>query len=93
MQDAWRIADALKLTTGLRWETWQALDGLNYSLSPALNVAQPKRDADKLSPKATLEWSFAPAWTAKASIARAYRFPTVGELYQAITTGATADLA
>ncbi|MES1202690.1 MAG: TonB-dependent receptor [Pseudomonadota bacterium] len=89
VQDAWRIGDAFKLTTGARFESWQARDGLNYSLSPALNVAQPTRGADKLSPKATLEWSFAPDWKARASFGRAYRFPTVGELYQAITTGAT----
>src|SRR6185436_4947012 len=68
-------------------ESWKAYDGFNYSLAPALNVHQPERETDKLSPKASLEWTFAPAWTAKASIGEAYRFPTVGELFQAVTVG------
>ena len=50
---------------------------------------QPEIDADKFSPKASVRWEFAPEWSAKASIGQAYRFPTVSELYQAITTGAT----
>lgn len=88
-QDSWRINDALRLTAGARWESWRARDGRNYSLSPALNIAQPERVADKFSPKAALEWSVTEHWTARASFGRAYRFPTVSELYQAITTGAT----
>ena len=88
-QDFWTINPALRLTTGLRWERWKAFDGLNYSLSPTLNVRQPEVDARKLSPKAALAWDFAPDWTARVSLGEAYRFPTVGELYQAITTGST----
>ncbi len=88
-QDAWRISPALKLTTGGRWESWEATDGVNFSLTPALNTQQPALDADRFSPKAALEWAISPEWTARAAIGRAYRFPTVGELCQAITTGAT----
>ncbi len=88
-QEAWRIDPDLQLIAGLRWESWEARDGLNYSLSPALNVSQPQRDDEGFSPKASLQWTFAPEWSARVSIGRAYRFPTVGELYQAITTGAT----
>ena len=88
-QDAWQIDPSLLLVTGLRYEMWEATDGQNFSSSPALNVAQPELDADRLSPKASLQWTFAPEWSAQLSLGRAYRFPTVGELYQAITTGAT----
>ncbi len=52
-------------------------------------MQQPERESDKFSPKASVSWAFTPGWSAKASIGQAYRFPTVGELYQAITTGAT----
>jgi iron complex outermembrane receptor protein len=89
VQDTWRINDALTLTTGGRYEWWEAKDGRNYSASPALNVNQPGLSADEFSPKASLEWAFAEDWSARASIGRAYRFPTVAELYQAIATGVT----
>jgi iron complex outermembrane receptor protein len=88
-QDAWRLAPDWKLIYGGRWETWKAKDGFNYSSSPALNVRQPEIEQTKFSPKASLSWEFAPDWSARASVGQAYRFPTVAELYQAITTGAT----
>jgi iron complex outermembrane receptor protein len=89
VQEAWKIAPAFHLIAGGRWESWKAFDGVNYSLVPALNVRQPKIDADKFSPKASLEWAFAPDWSTRVSVGKAYRFPTVSELYQAITTGVT----
>ncbi|GAM96788.1 hypothetical protein U91I_00409 [alpha proteobacterium U9-1i] len=88
-QDVWRINPAVTLIAGGRWETWEARDGLNFSASPALNVIQPALDATEFSPKTSLEWAIAADWSARVSLGRAYRFPTVGELYQAITTGAT----
>ncbi len=81
------ITSTLKLILGARYEWWEAYDGVNYSTSPALNVAQPKLDADKLSPKAALEWRPFDKWTFFARYGRAYRFPTVTELYQSVTTG------
>lgn len=89
LQDAWVLDPTLLLTTGVRYEMWEAKDGLNYSAAPALNTVQPRLDADRLSPKASLQWDFEENWTARLSIGKAYRFPTVAELYQAITTGAT----
>jgi len=86
-QDAWAITPALKATIGGRFEHWQATDGLNYSAAPALNVAQPRVSADAFSPKGVLAFSPAPAWTLKASVGLAYRFPTVTELYQSVTVG------
>ena len=86
-QEAWAITPALKATVGGRFEHWQATDGLNYSASPALNVAQPRVSADAFSPKGVLAFSPAPAWTLKASVGLAYRFPTVTELYQSVAVG------
>ncbi len=82
------LTSALKLILGARYEWWRAYDGVNYSASPALNVAQPTLQAAKLSPKAALEWRPTAQWTLSARYGRAYRFPTVTELYQAVTTGA-----
>ncbi|MGA0601860.1 TonB-dependent receptor [Caulobacter sp. KR2-114] len=86
-QDAWSLASDWKLTVGARLEHWRAYDGLNYSAAPALNVAQPEVTATHVSPKASLAWTPSLNWRVTASYGDAYRFPTVQELYQAITTG------
>jgi iron complex outermembrane receptor protein len=88
-QDAWTIDPAWKLTVGVRVEHWRAYDGLNTSVSPALNVLQPELSASHASPKASLAWTPAAGWKLTASYGEAYRFPTVQELYQTITTGVT----
>ncbi len=88
-QDAWAISPALKLTVGARLEHWRAYDGLNFSVAPALNQMQPQLAATHVSPKASLAWTPAAGWRLTASYGEAYRFPTVQELYQAITTGVT----
>jgi iron complex outermembrane receptor protein len=88
VQEAWKFAPAFRLIAGGRWESWKAFDGFNYSASPALNVRQPEIDADKFSPKASLEWTFAPEWTTRVAVGKAYRFPTVTELYRSVTAGA-----
>lgn len=82
------LAPTLTLTAGARYEAWRAYDGYNYSLNPALSVTQPRLNADKLSPKLALEWRPAGGWTLSGRYGRAYRFPTVTELYQTVTTGA-----
>jgi len=86
-QDAWRLTPELTLTLGGRYEWWRAYEGFNFSTSPTLVVNQPERRAEGLSPKASLEWRLADQWSARLSFGQAWRFPTVGELYQAITTG------
>ncbi|MBW8783216.1 MAG: TonB-dependent receptor, partial [Novosphingobium sp.] len=88
-QDAVKFTPALTLMLGARYEWWRAWNGLNFSTVPPLNVTQPERRAEGFSPKATLDWRPAAGWRAKASFGQAVRFPTVGELYQAITTGPT----
>ena len=87
VQDAWRLASNLTATVGVRYEHWDSFDGLNFSAAPALNVHQPTQRDWKASPKGVLTWTPAAGWTVKGSIGVAYRFPTVQELYQAVTAG------
>ncbi|AIF48268.1 TonB-dependent receptor [Dyella japonica] len=87
LQDAWKLAPAWLLTVGGRYEWWKASDGYNFSGKTA--VQQPVEKADGFSPKATLQWSLAPDWRITGSLAKAIRFPTVGELYQLVQTGST----
>ncbi|MDB5427543.1 MAG: tonB dependent receptor family protein, partial [Phenylobacterium sp.] len=88
VQDVWSITPQLKATLGGRYEHWRAYDGLNFSAAPPLNASQPGLKKDAFSPKATLSYAPSADWIFKGSVGVAYRFPTVTELYQAITTGA-----
>jgi iron complex outermembrane receptor protein len=88
-QDQFEVAPAFWLTLGARYEWWKAYGGRNFSASPALDVDQPTRTAQGLSPKASLQWKPRTEWTLTLSGGRALRFPTVSELYQAISTGPT----
>jgi iron complex outermembrane receptor protein len=83
------LAPSLSFTGGARYEWWRADRGLNFSLSPALSVAQPEQSRHGFSPKASLRWAVAEPWSVTLSVGQAYRFPTVQELYQAISTGPT----
>ncbi|CAN5236730.1 TonB-dependent receptor [soil metagenome] len=86
-QDIWRLTPTLTATLGGRYEHWDAYDGLNFSAAPALNKAQPTQGAWRFSPKGVLAWKPLEGWTFKGSVGVAYRFPTVQELYQAVTVG------
>lgn len=79
----------IELTLGARYEWWRADRGRNFSLAPALSVDQPERSLEGFSPKASLRWTIDGPWSLMLSAAQAYRFPTVQELYQAVTTGPT----
>lgn len=86
-QDAWRFAPGLAVTLGARQEWWRAANGFNQTSAINPGIAQPVRTANGFSPKATLQWQPGPSWTFKASFGQAWRFPTVGELYQATIVG------
>ena len=96
-QDAWRFARDWKLTLGGRLENWQAEDGFN--LATIRNVAgvitgstatnQPDQDALRFSPKVAFDWTPSKEWEVTGSFGEAYRFPTVSELYQTVTSGPT----
>ena len=86
-QDIWTILPDLKAAIGGRYEDWRAYKGMNFSAAPPLNVSQPRIAAGTFSPKASLAWQASPDWSGTFSWGRAYRMPTVTELYQAVTTG------
>lgn len=82
IQDAWKLAPRWTLTTGLRHEQWQAFDGLNYDKSkPTASGSFSDRSGSFNSPKASLAWQATSDWQLRASLARAYRMPTVNELF------------
>jgi iron complex outermembrane receptor protein len=87
LQDAWQFAPDWLATIGGRYEQWKASDGFNFSGKTA--IYQPVEKASGFSPKATLRWDIAPTWRLTGSAAKSLRFPTVGELYQLVSTGST----
>lgn len=86
VQDSWSFAPKWKTVLGLRWEDWQASNGFTATAASALPYA-PRSEADA-SPKAALAYQWADDTVLKASLGRAVRYPTVGELYGATTGGA-----
>jgi len=79
----------LIVTIGGRQEWWRAARGYNFAASPAFARDQPERSAARFSPKASIAWHPGRDWHATLSFGEAWRFPTVTELYQAVTTGPT----
>ncbi len=85
-QDTWAFRPDWKAVLGLRAEHWQT-DGTTFiNAAPAVNAAWLERSESYLSPKAALSWQYQPGLVLKASIGRAVRMPTVGELYGATST-------
>ena len=84
-EDGWQAAAPLKLTLGARYEWWRADEGANVSRAPAVSAVQPALDAAAFSPKGTLAYGDG-AWSVRLSAGQAWRFPTVAELYQVVTT-------
>jgi len=83
-QDTWRINDRWSLTPGIRHERWHASDG--YQANATARGLYPQRRASAWSPKLALTWKPDRNWSARLSLARATRFPTVGELFQGTVT-------
>jgi iron complex outermembrane receptor protein len=109
LQDAWDFNKDWRLTLGGRLESWHAYDGYNAtnlatknaegvatSVNPATfkEIYQNDKSEFHFSPKFKLGWQATQDVKISASVARAFRFPTVTELFQTSTigTGATAQL-
>lgn len=86
VQDSWGFAPRWKAVLGLRYEHWQAKNGFTAT-GTGLQAYAARSESD-LSPKAALAWQLAKDTVLKASLGRAVRYPTVGELYGATAGGA-----
>jgi len=84
-QDAWRFLPRWKLVYGLRYEDWRAYGG--SQAVDNVRLPYPESGQQHISPKASLSFEATQDLTLRASIGRAYRFPTVGELFQGRISG------
>lgn len=86
VQDSWAFAPKWKTVLGLRSEHWRASNGFTASATSTQTYAA-RSEAD-VSPKAALAYQLTGDTVLKASLGRAVRYPTVGELYGATSGGA-----
>jgi iron complex outermembrane receptor protein len=85
VQDKWQITPLWALTLGGRQEHYEAYDGVNQNTT---NLARYEdRSRNTFSPKISLSFEPSPAWGFRAAFGKAYRFPTVTELFQQLTDG------
>lgn len=85
VQDAWQLDERWRLTTGARYEQWRAFNGTRATA--AASTGYPERKETHTSPKVSLAYAATDALTLRLSGARAYRFPTVNELFQGTFNG------
>ena len=83
-QDALDFNKKWNLTYGGRLENWHAFDGYNNTATKSLS--QPNKNDLEFSPKGKLTWKPIDRVQTGISVAKAYRFPTVTELFQTTTT-------
>jgi iron complex outermembrane receptor protein len=87
IQDKWQITPLWALTLGSRQEHYEAYDGVNQNTTNI--AAYEDRSRNTFSPKVSLSFEPLPAWGFRAAFGKAYRFPTVTELFQQMTSGNT----
>lgn len=84
VENEWWLGDAWTLVLGARQEWWRAYNGsfARDAGSTRMRADYPERSESRFSPKASLSYAPSADWRATLSLGVAYRFPTVGELYQ-----------
>jgi iron complex outermembrane recepter protein len=87
VQDKWQISPEWALTLGGRQEYYEAYDGVNQNTHANFPIARYEvRSRNTFSPKVSLSFEPIPAWGFRAAFGKAFRFPTVTELFQQLTT-------
>lgn len=85
IQDTWKFSPQWSLTSGLRYEEWEATEGGRQNALGLVPYADRRESA--WSPKASVSWQASDAWLLKASLGKGVRFPTVSELFQGSLAG------
>ncbi len=84
-QLSWAFMPAWDAVVGGRYERWASEDGYydqDVADTPELDLASvPDRTERRFSPKFALGYQPLPDWSVRYSVAKAYRFPIVEELY------------
>jgi iron complex outermembrane recepter protein len=85
-----KLADAITITAGVRYDSWKAFDGgigrVGTSSQQVFNRYANRTD-DAVSLSVSVEAKLGPNTSAQLSLATSTRFPTVGELFQGSLNG------
>jgi iron complex outermembrane receptor protein len=81
----WQLNAQWDTAFGLRWEDFESTSGYfndDDPATPGLDITQvPTREMDKVSPKFSVGFAPSDDWQLRYSVAQAYRFPIVEELF------------
>jgi iron complex outermembrane receptor protein len=80
-QWGWTFNPRWDLSLGLRYEDWETKDGYNIDYRSDTSTFVEDRSEDGLSPKFSLAYIPTDTFMVRYSVAKAYRFPIVEELY------------
>lgn len=90
-EDEYHLSHTASITAGVRVDFWRAFDGGLARAAAAGGLIVSNSYADRsetaVSPSLSGKVELAPGWNAQLSLARATRFPTVGELFQGSLDG------
>jgi outer membrane receptor protein involved in Fe transport len=89
-QDAWEALPGLELAGALRLDLWRSDRGRTLRRAADGTADEERFDARSraiVSPRVALRWTASPAVTVRASAYRAFRAPTLNELYRAFQVG------
>jgi iron complex outermembrane receptor protein len=81
-QLGWQVGNAWDLAFGGRYEAWQSADGFYYDYAHDNLQDHPDRSENRFSPKFSVGFRPGDLWRVRYSLAKAYRFPIVEELFQ-----------
>ncbi|MDH5368790.1 MAG: TonB-dependent receptor [Gammaproteobacteria bacterium] len=86
-----QVTPQTDITLGGRYERWMTMNGKNYNYGLATYIDVDTRTETGFSPKFSLGHKLNKNWKTRYSIAKAYRFPILEELYhnEQKTTGTT----
>lgn len=88
IQDEWKLHPKLTVFLGLRYDSWKTFDGMSHDIAEEEKTGRPTltrypdRSDDELSPKLALVFKPFELTTLRASVARAFRPPTIYNLYR-----------
>lgn len=84
VQDEWQLAEQLTIYLGGRYDSWKVYDGA--SGVPGSEVDYASNRESEFSPKVSLVWKAFADTTLRGSVGRAFRAPTLYELYRTWTS-------
>lgn len=88
LQDLWAISPQWAMTAGGRWERWKAFDGSSFNAVNPVGFRQlnyKDRNQSDFSPKLSLAYQPTSDWTLRGSFGKAFRYPSVAEMFQTIS--------